>query len=153
MQSLPPGMQHGEEADARAQVLRVGGDGDQRFGGGVEQDVVDDRFVLKGDGGQLLRDGKDDVEVFAVEQLGLALLEPLGARQRLALGAVPIAAGAVLDVRVLAVVAPFDDAAQRRRAAGFDGLHQAVLMRRQRVSLPVGGAVLSKDVGQLQGWP
>jgi hypothetical protein len=29
----------------------------------------------------------------------------------------------------LAVVAPFDDAAQPRRTAGFDGLHQAVLMQ------------------------
>ena len=58
----------------------------------MEQDVVDDRFVLKGDGGELLREGKHDVEIFAVEQLGLALLEPLRARQGLALGAVPVAA-------------------------------------------------------------
>src|SRR5271163_4729026 len=39
-----------------------------------------------------------------------------------------------------------------RRAAGLDGLHQTMLMQGQRVSLPVGGAVLSKDVGQLKGW-
>ena len=77
----------------------------------------------------------------------------LGARQPLALGAMPVAAGAIAGVRVLAVVAPFDHTAQQRRAAGFDGLHQAVLMQGQRVGLPVGGAVLSKDVGQLQGWP
>ena len=100
-QSLPPGMQQGHEADARAQVLRVGGDGGERFGGGVEQDVVDDGFVLKGDGGQLLRDGKDHMEIFAVEQLGLALLEPLRARQGLTLGAVPIAA-AVESVALIA---------------------------------------------------
>jgi hypothetical protein len=31
-------------------------------------------------------------------------------------------------------------------------VHQALLVRRHRVSLPVGGAVLSKDVGQLQRW-
>jgi len=71
-------------------------------------------------------------------------------------------------VRVVAVVAPFDNAAQHRSAAGLDGLHQAMLMQRQRVGLSVGGAVgqatgsgvsvhgcfahvLSKDVGQLQG--
>ena len=40
-----------------------------------------------------------------------------------------------------------------RGPAGFDGLHQAMLMQGQRMGLPVGGAVLSKDVGQLQGWP
>jgi len=55
-------------------------------------------------------------------------------------------------MRVLAAVAPFDDTAQLRGPAGFDGMHQALLIRRHRVGLPVGGAVLSKDVGQLQGW-
>ncbi len=72
-------------------------------------------------------------------------------------------------MRVLAVVAPFDSTAQHRGAAGLDSLHQAMLMQRQRVGLPIGGAVgqatgsgvsvhgcfahvLSKDIGQLQGW-
>jgi len=55
-------------------------------------------------------------------------------------------------VRVLAVVAPFDTTAQHRRPAGFDGLHQAMLMQGQGMCLPVVGAVLSKDVGQLRGW-
>ena len=36
-----PGVQHGGEADARAQMLRVGGEGGQRLGGGPEQEVVD----------------------------------------------------------------------------------------------------------------
>ena len=63
-----------------------------------------------------------------------------------------VAARAISSVGVLAVVAPFDSTAQRRRPAGFDGLHQAMLMQGQGMCLPVGGAVLSKDVGQLQGW-
>ena len=45
-----------------------------------------------------------------------------------------------------------DNAAQRRGAAGLDGLHQAMLMQGQFMRLPVGGAVLPEDVGQLQGW-
>ena len=56
-------------------------------------------------------------------------------------------------MRILAVVAPFDHTAQGRSPAGLDGLHQTMLMQGQRVSLPVGGAVLSKDVGQLQSRP
>ena len=64
----------------------------------------------------------------------------------------PHNAGAIAGVRVLAVAAPFDNASQRRRPASLDGLHQAMLMQRQRVGLPVGGTVLSKDVGQLQSW-
>ena len=56
-------------------------------------------------------------------------------------------------MRVLAVVAPFDDTAHGRSPAGFDSLHDAVVMQGQGMCLPVDGAVLSKDVGQLQGWP
>ena len=63
-----------------------------------------------------------------------------------------VAAGAEAGVGGLALVAPFDDAAQQRSAAGFDGLHDSVVMQGQRVGLPVGGAVFSKDVGQLRGW-
>ena len=40
----------------------------------------------------------------------------------------PVAAGAVPDVSVLAVAAPFDDTAQRGSAAFSDGSHQALLI-------------------------
>jgi hypothetical protein len=40
----------------------------------------------------------------------------------------PIAAGAILNVSVLAVTAPFEDTAQLGSAAGFDGLHQTKLL-------------------------
>src|SRR5271165_2850207 len=40
-QRRAPSVQHGGEADARAQMLGVGGDGDERLGGGPEQEVVD----------------------------------------------------------------------------------------------------------------
>src|SRR5208283_1337197 len=45
-----PGVQHGGEADARAEMLRVGGDRGQRLGGGPEQEVVDGGLVLERDG-------------------------------------------------------------------------------------------------------
>ena len=37
----PHVVQHGGDADARAEMLGVGGDGDQGLGGGPEQEVVD----------------------------------------------------------------------------------------------------------------
>src|ERR1022692_4802452 len=80
------------------------------------------------------------------------LLQPFFPCQALALGAMTVAARTISSVRVLAVVATIDSTAQHRRPAGLDGLHQAMLMQGQGMSLPVGGAVLSKDVGQLQGW-
>src|SRR5271157_4736199 len=49
-QHRAPGVQYGGEADARAEMLRVGGDRGQRLGGGLEQEVVDGRLVVERDG-------------------------------------------------------------------------------------------------------
>ena len=47
----PPGVEHGGEPDAGAEVLGVGGDGDQGLGGGFEQQVIDDGLIVIGDVG------------------------------------------------------------------------------------------------------
>jgi hypothetical protein len=98
------------------------------------------------------RQSEDHMKVFGGQQFCSALLKPAFARRALTFGAVAIAAGTVANMRELTVVAPFDSAAQDRRAAGLDGFDHAVLIERQTVSLPVCRAVLSKDVGQLQRW-
>ena len=152
MQILPPAMQHGEEPEFHAQTLGVAGNGEQGLGGGAEEDIVDGLFVVEGDGGDGLGEREDHVEVLGGQQLFAALLQPFFACGTLTLGAMAVAARAISSVRVLAMVAPFDGTAQQRRPAGLDGLHQAMLMQGQGMGLPVGGAVLSKDVGQLQGW-
>jgi hypothetical protein len=48
-------MEHGGEADAGAEMLWIGADGEQRLGRRAEQQIVDDRLVLIGDGGDLGR--------------------------------------------------------------------------------------------------
>jgi hypothetical protein len=88
---LPPAMQHSEEADFHAQVLGVTGNGEQGFGSGCEEEVVDDLFVVEGDGGDGFRKREDHVEVFGGQQLGGALLEPFFACRTLALGAMTVA--------------------------------------------------------------
>ncbi len=98
-------MEHGGYADARAQVLGIGGDGDQRLGGGLEQEAIDHGLVLIGDVGDRGRQGEDDVVVGHRQQLGLARGEPVLGRRALALGAVPVAAGIVGDLDVVAVLA------------------------------------------------
>ncbi len=40
-----PGVEHGGEADAGAQVLGIGGDGDQGPGGGLEEEAIDHGLV------------------------------------------------------------------------------------------------------------
>ena len=78
---LTPGMEHGEETDLGAEMLRIGGDRAEGLGGRAKEDAVDRPFVLGGDGRDRVRHGEDDVEVLAVEDLGGPALDPRGARQ------------------------------------------------------------------------
>ena len=48
-------MEHGGDADARAQMPGIGGDGEHGLGGGLEQDAVDHLLVLPGDVGDRAR--------------------------------------------------------------------------------------------------
>jgi hypothetical protein len=64
-----------------------------------------------------------------------------------------VAARVVRDAREITLAAWFDVATQGRRPAGLNRLHQLELMPREIVSLPVSGAVESKNVGQLESWP
>ena len=50
-QRLPPGMEHGEETNLSAQMLGIGGDGLQGLSRRTEENAVDRRLVLMGDGG------------------------------------------------------------------------------------------------------
>jgi hypothetical protein len=77
----PPCVENGEEADLRTKMLRVGGDRAQSLGDRAEQNAVDDRLVLQGNGRQLGRQGEHHVEVLCVENLGTAVIQPLSAGQ------------------------------------------------------------------------
>src|SRR5208337_237883 len=59
-QRRAPGVEDGGEADARAEMLRVGGDGGQGLGGGPEQEVVDGGLVVERDRADRRRQGEDD---------------------------------------------------------------------------------------------
>jgi len=61
---------------------------------------------------QSLPQGEDDVEIFGVERFLLTLLNPLGAGQRLALWAMPVATRVLADAFVLALIALFQMTAE-----------------------------------------
>ena len=48
-------MKNGEEAELRTEMFGIGGDRQQGFGGGAEQDVIDRCLVVKGDSGEFTR--------------------------------------------------------------------------------------------------
>jgi len=114
-----PGVEHGSEADAGAEVLRIRRHRGDRLGRGLEQEIVDRGLVGERDGGDGRRQGEHHVDLRHGQQIGLALGEPALRRRALALRAVPVAAGVVGDGRVGAGGAACDVAAERRRAAAL----------------------------------
>src|SRR5580700_7736863 len=115
-----PGVEDGGEADARAEMLRVGGDDDQRLGGRSEQQVVEGGLVVERDGADRRREGEDDVMVRDRQEIGFALRQPLARRRALTLRAVAVAAGVVGDAFVRAVLTALDVTAKRGGATGLD---------------------------------
>ena len=150
-----PGVQHGGEADACAQVLGIGGDCGQRVGCGPEQQVIDEGLVLERDGADRSRQSEDDVIIGDRQKLRLALFEPLPRRCGLTLRAMPVAAGIVGDPFVRAVLAALDVPAESCRATGLDRRHDLQLGEAHAtgVGLAPRRPVGAKDVGDLQGRP
>ena len=101
-QVLAPGVQDRDEADLGAQMPGVGGDRAQRLGGRTKQQVVDHRLVLVGDGGDLLGQREDHMEILDRQELGAPILQPLRPRERLAFWAMTVTAAVERDALVAA---------------------------------------------------
>ena len=123
-----PGVEHGGDADAGAEVLRIGSDRQHRLRRCLEQQVVDERLVLERDVRDLGRQREHDVEVADRQQVGLALGKPCPRRRALALGTVPITAAIVGDAPLATVLAGLDVTAKGRGAAMLDRRHHLELM-------------------------
>jgi hypothetical protein len=130
-------------------VLGIGGNGQHGVRGGLEQEVIDHRLVLVGDGSDLGGQRENDVKIGDLQQLGLALRHPRERLAALALGTVAVATTAVRDHRVaaLGVLATRHIAAERRRAAGLDRAHQLQLCVANvpAVGLKPSGAEVAED--------
>ncbi len=86
----------------------------QRFGGDLEQQPIDHRLVGVGDGADRRRQGKHHMVILHRQQIGLPGFEPALRGAGLALRAMPVAAGVVGDLVVLAGRAAQHMSAQRR---------------------------------------
>ena len=88
LELLSPGVKHAEESDFGTETVGIGGYGLQCFCAGVKQQIVEEFFVLQGQGGEFSGHGEDhmnvrrgqcwkhrndsDREVCAAAQLGLS---------------------------------------------------------------------------------
>ena len=130
---LAPGVEDGEEAELGTQVFGIGGNRMQSGGHGLEEQVVDYRFILQGQPGDRFRQGEDEVEVDDRQQLLLAGSNPAGFGQGLALGAMAVAAGVVGGalVTTAGIVTPLEMAAQSRSATQDQSVQHGSLGQRQ----------------------
>ena len=71
-----PGVEHGRDADPRAEALGIGRDGERRLGRRLHQEVVDHALVLVGDVTQLARQRVHDVKVRYRQELRFAVGQP-----------------------------------------------------------------------------
>ena len=154
-QCRSPGVEHGSEPDAGAEVLGVGRNRDQGLGGGFEQQVINDRLVLIGDVRDRSGQREDDMKIGHGQEFGLAVGQPFLGSGSLALRAVPVAAGVVRDAQVGAGFAAFDMTAQCRRSAALDRRHHLQLAEAHMAG--VGGTpsrpVMTEDVRHLDRRP
>ena len=74
-------MEHRGDADLRAQMPGIGGDGGERLSDSAEQDRIDGGLVWKA-----IWEEEDNVGVRHRRQFGLSMREPFGACLRLTLG-------------------------------------------------------------------
>ena len=92
LQALSPTVEHAEEADLGTEVSRIAGDLKQGLGAGMEEQVVDEPFVLQRERGQFPRQSEHGMDVARGQQFPLARLEPASARVALASWAMAISA-------------------------------------------------------------
>jgi hypothetical protein len=78
IEGLSPRVQDAEKADLRPQVLRIRRNRLQGIGGSPKQQIVHLAFVLEGQRGQFVGQGKHDMEILALQEFGLPLLQPFG---------------------------------------------------------------------------
>src|SRR6266852_2454167 len=109
---LPPGVQDGEESDLCPQTFGIGSDGGQGFGRGSEQNAVDEIFVLVSNGRDLFGEREDDMKIWGLQNFRFPLFDPFRSRQRLALGAMPVATAIVAGTLVRTAVAVLEMTAE-----------------------------------------
>src|SRR5499427_6827822 len=147
-----PGMEHRGGADARAEMLGVGSDRDQRLGRRAEEQVVNHCLVLVRDRGKRGRQREDHVEIVDRQQIGLARRQPIRRRRALTFWAMAVATRVVSDTAVAAILAALDMPAECGRAALLDCGHDLELTQAHMTgigSTPVGSMAM-KDVCDLQ---
>jgi hypothetical protein len=127
VQLLAPGVEHGEAPNLRAEMLGVPGDVLERLRHCAKEQPIEMAGVLQGQGPQVVRQGKNHMDVWGVQHLTFPGREPRRLRRAMTFGAAPVAAGVVgLDL-VATLVTLGDMAPEGRRPTHGDSAQRPVL--------------------------
>ena len=106
LEPLIPGMQHADKTYFSSQFLFP--KSDQRLGYGLKHHIEHEGFVLHDEWIELMRQGKDTVEIGDGEEFGFSGFQPSLPRDLLTLGAVTVPAGMVQNPLSAAVAAAIE---------------------------------------------
>ena len=122
LEFLVPGVEHAEEADLGPEMGGVARNLQQRFCAGLEEQTIDDLFVLQCQRSKFRWQSEDDVDVGRGQQFTATCGDPAFTRTGLTLGAVPIAATVVGDGGTMsAASALINMTAESSRTTARDG--------------------------------
>jgi len=127
VQLLAPGVEHGEAADLRAEMLRIPSNVLECLGDGAKEQAIEWVRVLEHQQPQIVWQGKDDMGVGRLEHLAFPGREPRRLCRAMTFGAATVAAGVVgLDL-VATLVTLGNVAPERSRPTHRDGAQRPVL--------------------------
>jgi len=151
---LAPRVQHHRYSEFAAEPAGIGGELAQSRRGATEQQVVHEAWVSEGEHVELVREGKDDVEVLLDrEQIGAPSLHPTQLGQGLAAGTVAIATRMVVQDHRPAALTALEVSAEGRSTARLDRAHGTALLCGEPMSRAELLAPGTEDVSDLQRVP
>jgi hypothetical protein len=122
-----PGVEHGQAADLRTQMLGVASNVDKGLRHAAKQEGIECTEVLQDQWAEVMWQAKDDVLVGGVKNLALALFEPSRLGHAMAFRAAAVATRIVRDALVATVVTPSLVTTKGRGATQRDGPQGAML--------------------------
>src|SRR6266568_144197 len=154
MQLLAPGVEHGEAADLGPKMLGGPGDVLERLGDRAKEQAIEVAGVLKHQGCEVVREGKDHMTIGGIEDLPLPSGKPRGLGRAVTFGTTAVAARVIRLRFVSTVVALGDMSAQGGGPAQGDGPQSPVLLAREArpIAFEEGGAMLAYHIGHFEWW-
>jgi hypothetical protein len=153
---LTPGVQHGEEAEFRAEVFGVASDFEKSFRTSAEQQIVDDFLILQDQWRELRRKREDYMDVARREKFSLTCGDPAFAGRGLTLWAVSIAAAIVGDGGTMPAAGAFIEmTAECRGTTARNGQQHFDLLPAEplAISFDESSSRAADEIGHLQRWP